>query len=528
MINLSCVHRKGATALKDELEKLTKLEAEAKAGGGEKGIKKQHDSGKLTARERLDLLFDPGTFQELDLFVQHHCTNFGMDKVSIPADGVVTGYGKVNGRTVCAFAQDFTARGGTLGEMHAKKICRVMDMAMKMKVPTVGFIDSGGARIQEGINALDGYGHIFFRNSCASGVIPQISAIMGPAAGGAVYSPAMTDFVFMVKKTSYMYITGPAIVKSATGEEISDAELGGAMAHSLKSGVAQFACDNDEQTIEEVKRLLSYLPPSCEEKPPYVAPTDSPDRTDPSLDDIIPDRAQKAYDMKAVIRSIVDNGEFLEPSRQYAQNIITAFARCNGQVIGIIANQPNSLAGCLDINAADKATRFIRFCDAFNIPILTIADVPGYLPGSHQEWGGIIRHGAKLLWCYAEATVPKITLITRKAYGGAYIAMCSQSLGSDYTLAWPKAEIAVMGAEGAAAIIHRSEIKAADDPEAKEQEKIAEYRELFYNPYVAAKMGYINAVIQPQDTRPKIIAALEALQNKKETRPAKKHGNIPM
>jgi len=384
-----------------------------------------------------------------------------MDKVSIPADGVVTGYGKVNGRMVCAFAQDFTSRGGTLGEMHAKKICRIMDMAMKMKVPMIGFIDSGGARIQEGINALDGYGNIFFRNSCASGVIPQISAIMGPAAGGAVYSPAMTDFVFMVKRTSYMYITGPAVVKAATAEEIGDDELGGALAHSVKSGVAQFACDSDKQVIDEIKRLLSYLPPSYEDKPPYIASTDSPERTDPALDDIIPDSPQKAYNMKDVIHSIVDNGDFLESSRQYALNMITGFARCNGYVIGIIANQPNYLAGCLDINAADKATRFIRFCDAFNIPLLTIADVPGYLPGSHQEWGGIIRHGAKLLWCYAEATVPKITLITRKAYGGAYIAMCSQSLGADYTLAWPKAEIAVMGAEAATAIIHRQEIQVA-------------------------------------------------------------------
>ena len=514
--------------MKEKLERLARLEAEIKAGGGEKRIQKQHESGKLTARERIDLLFDPGTFHELDLFVRHHCTNFGMDKVSIPADGVVTGYGKVNGRTVCAFSQDFTAKGGTLGEMHAKKICKVMDMAMTMKVPMVGFLDSGGARIQEGINALDGYGNIFFRNSCASGVIPQISAIMGPAAGGAVYSPAMTDFVFMVKRTSYMYITGPSVVKAATSEEISDDELGGAMTHNIKSGVAQFACDNDEQCIEEIKKLLSYLPQSNEEKSLDITPTDSPDRADPALDDIIPEEARKAYDMKAIIRAIVDNGEFLEPSRHYAPNVITCFARLNGHVVGIIANQPSCLAGCLDINASDKATRFIRFCDAFNIPLLTIADVPGYLPGSSQEWGGIIRHGAKLLWCYAEATVPKITLITRKAYGGAYIAMCSQSLGADYTLAWPIAEIAVMGAEGAAAIIHRQEIRAADNPEVKEKEKIEEYRQLFYNPYVAASLGYINAVIRPQDTRPTIIAALEALSNKKETRPARKHGNIPM
>ena len=514
--------------MEDKFDQLARLEEEIKAGGGEKRIKQQHDSGKLTARERIDLLFDPGTFEELDAFVRHHCSNFGMDKTFIPADGVVTGFGKVNGRTVCVFSQDFTARGGTLGEMHARKICKVMDMAMSIKAPMVGFIDSGGARIQEGINALDGYGHIFFRNSCASGVIPQISAIMGPAAGGAVYSPAMTDFVFMVKKTSRMYITGPDVVKTATGEEIGDEELGGALAHSVKSGVAQFACDNDKQAIEEIKKLLSYLPQSNEERLPPITSTDSPDRADPALDTIIPENPQQAYDMKDVIRAIVDNGEFLEPSRQFAPNVITAFARCNGQVVGIIANQPNCLAGCLDINASDKATRFIRFCDAFNIPLLTIADVPGYLPGSHQEWGGIIRHGAKLLWCYSEATVPKITLITRKAYGGAYIAMCSQSLGADYTLAWPQAEIAVMGAEGAAAIIHRSEIKEADDPEAKKQEKIAEYRELFYNPYVAAGQGYVNAVIRPRDTRSKVIAALEALQNKQESRPAKKHGNIPM
>jgi acetyl-CoA carboxylase carboxyltransferase component len=514
--------------LKDELEELARREEQVKAGGGEKRIKQQRDAGKLTARERIDLLFDAGTFQELDMFVQHHCTNFSMEEVSIPADGVVTGYGKVNGRTVCVFSQDFTARGGTLGEMHAGKICKVMDAAMAMRAPMVGLIDSGGARIQEGINALNGYGNIFFRNSGASGVIPQISAIMGPAAGGAVYSPAMTDFVFMVKGTSYMYITGPNVVKAATSEEISDDELGGAMTHNIKSGVAQFACDNDEQAIKEIKNLLSYLPQSNEEKPPGTVPTDLPDRADPALDSIIPDEAQKAYDMKEIIGAIVDNGEFLEPSRRYAPNIITCFARLNGHVVGIIASQPNHLAGCLDINASDKATRFIRFCDAFNIPLLTIADVPGYLPGSSQEWGGIIRHGAKLLWCYAEATVPKITLITRKAYGGAYIAMCSQSLGADYTLAWPKAEIAVMGAEGAAAIIHRQEIQNADDPAAKEREKIEEYRNLFYNPYVAASQGYINAVIRPRDTRPKIIAALEALVNKRETRPPKKHGNIPM
>ncbi len=514
--------------MKDKNKKLAKLEAELKLGGGEKSVQKQHESGKLTARERLDLFFDKETFQETDLFVQHRSSNFGLDKVSIPADGVVTGFGKVKGRTVCAFAQDFTARGGTLGEMHAKKICRVMDLAMKMKCPMVGFIDSGGARIQEGINALDGYANIFYRNSAASGVIPQISAVMGPAAGGAVYSPAMTDFVFMVKKTSSMFITGPAVVKSVTSEEISNEELGGAITHSTKSGVTQFACDDDKQAIEEIRRLLSYFPSNNEEKPPYAIPADAIDKAVEILDNVLPENANKTYDMKNVIKAIVDGGEFLESARQYAQNIITAFARMNGQVVGIIANQPNYLAGCLDINASDKATRFIRFCDAFNIPLLTIADVPGFLPGSHQEWGGIIRHGAKLLWCYAEATVPKITLITRKAYGGAYIAMCCQGLGADYTLAWPQAEIAVMGAEAAAAIIHRAEIDKAADPKAKEQEKIEEYRELLYNPYVAAKMGYINAVIQPGETRAKIIAALEALQDKRESRPTKKHGNIPM
>ncbi|MGD0795607.1 MAG: carboxyl transferase domain-containing protein [Dehalococcoidales bacterium] len=514
--------------MREEFEKLAKFEAELKAGGGEKNVQKQHESGKLTARERLDLFFDKGTFQETDLFVQHRSSNFGMDKVSIAADGVITGFGKVNGRTVCAYAQDFTARGGTLGEMHARKICRVMDLAMKMKVPMVGFIDSGGARIQEGINALDGYGNIFFRNSCASGVIPQISAILGPAAGGAVYSPAMTDFVFMVKKTSYMFITGPGVVKSVTGEEIGNEELGGALTHSTKSGVAQFACDNDKQAIEDIKRLLSYLPSNNDEKPPDAKPADAPARAAETLNNALPENSNKTYNMKDVIKALVDSGDFMETSRQYAQNMITAFARCNGHVIGIIANQPSFLAGCLDINASDKATRFIRFCDAFNIPLLTIADVPGFLPGSQQEWGGIIRHGAKLLWCYAEATVPKITLITRKAYGGAYIAMCSQGLGADYTLAWPQAEIAVMGAEAAADIIFSKEIQSAADPAVAKQEKINSYRELLYNPYVAAKMGYINAVVQPAETRAKIIATLEALKDKKESRPYKKHGNIPM
>jgi acetyl-CoA carboxylase carboxyltransferase component len=515
-------------AKRAENEKLAKLTEELKGQGGEKSVQRQHDSGKLTARERLDLFFDKDTFEEIDLFVQHHSGNFGMDKVSIPADGVITGFGKVNGRTVCAYAQDFTARGGSLGEMHAKKICRIMDLAMKMKAPMVGFLDSGGARIQEGINALDGYSNIFFRNSAASGVIPQISCIMGPAAGGAVYSPAMTDYIFMVKKTSYMFITGPAVVKSATSEVIDSEELGGALVHSTKSGVCAFSCETDRQAIEYIKKLLSYLPSSYEEKPPVIAPQPPPENAAEKLNTILPESSNKGYNMKDIIKLIVDGGEIFEPFQKFAMNIITALTRVNGQTVGIIANQPNYLAGSLDINASDKATRFIRFCDAFNIPLLTIADVSGFLPGSHQEWGGIIRHGAKLLWCYAEATVPKITLITRKAYGGAYIAMCSQGLGADYTMAWPQAEIAVMGAEGAAAIIFRGEIDQAEDKVAKEKEKIAEYRELFYNPYAAAKMGYINAVIQPEETRAKIIAALEALKDKKESRPCKKHGNIPM
>ncbi len=516
------------SSVADRLRELREREERERAQGGHEQIKRQHERGKLTARERLDLLFDPGSFQELDLFVQHRSTNFDMPQTYIASDGVVTGFGTVNGRYVCAFSEDFTSMGGTLGEMHAKKICKVMDLAMRIGVPFVGFNDSGGARIQEGVDALSGYGNIFYRNSCASGVIPQISAIMGPTAGGAVYSPAMTDWVFMVKGTSHMFITGPDVIKSATGEEITFEELGGAMVHNEKSGVAHFACDDDAQAIEMIKRLLDYLPSNNMDDPPILEPTDDPNRTDPNLDSIIPDDPRRSYDMREVITSIVDNGDIIEPHYYYAQNIIVCFARMNGRVVGIIANQPKVLAGCLDVNAADKATRFIRFCDAFNIPLITISDVPGYLPGSEQEWAGIIRHGAKLLWCYSEATVPKITLTTRKSYGGAYLAMCSQHLGADYVIAWPTAVIAVMGAEGASAIIHRREIKEAQDPDAKLQEKIEEYRELFYNPYIAASRGYIDAVIMPQETRPRIISALEMLSSKRETRPPKKHGNIPV
>ncbi len=514
--------------LAERLKELVDRERKEKALGGAERIEKQHKSGKLTARERVDLLLDPGSFHELDLFVQHRATLFGMDKTHVPADGVITGYGTVNGRPVCVFSQDFTSMGGTLGEMHAKKICKVMDLAMKSGVPVVGFDDSGGARIQEGVDALSGYGQIFFRNSAASGTIPQISAIMGPTAGGAVYSPAMTDWVFMVKQTSYMHITGPAVIREVTGEEITSEELGGAMTHATKSGVCHFACDSDAEAIGLTRSLLSYLPSNNMEDPPSIEPTDDPNRIDPALDTVVPDDPREVYDMRAVIHSIVDNGEILEPHYLYAQNMITCFARLNGRTVGIIANQPNYLAGCLDVDASDKATRFIRFCDAFNIPLLTIADVPGYLPGKEQEWSGIIRHGAKLLWCYSEATVPKITLITHKDYGGSYIAMCSKDLGADYVLAWPVAEIAVMGAEGATPIIFRKEIEAAPDREAKEQEKIQEYRDLLYHPYIAASRGYVDEVIQPRESRPKIISALELLCTKRETRPPKKHGNIPM
>jgi len=515
-------------AIEDKINDLIERERKILDMGGEAAVAKQHESGKLTARERLDLLFDPGTFREIDMFVSHRCANFGMEKVDIPSEGVVTGHGRVAGRPVFAFSQDFTSRAGSLGEMHARKICKVMDLALKAGAPFVGINDSGGARIQEGVDALNGYGQIFFRNSAASGVIPQISAIMGPTAGGAVYSPAMTDWIFMVKNSSYMFITGPEVIKAVTGEEISFEDLGGAMTHCKKSGVAQFACESDADAIAQIQMLLSYLPSNNMEDPPFVDTGDDPTRTDPDLDTLVPDRPNRPYDMKKVIRSIVDNGVVFEPHALYAQNIIVCFARLGGRSIGIIANQPMSRAGVLDINASDKATRFIRFCDAFNIPMLTIADVPGYMPGSQQEWGGIIRHGAKLLWCYSEATVPKLLLVTRKAYGGAYLAMCSSSLGADMSFAWPSAEIAVMGAEGAANIIHRKAIQSAADPAAERKNKISEYETLFSNPYRAANRGYIDAVIRPRETRPRLIAALEAMGSKRETRPPKKHGNIPV
>ena len=516
----------GATS--DKIQELKLKVEKIKGMGGEKALAKRREQGKLNARERLDLLFDDASFREVDMFVTHRCTNFGMESKEIPADGVVTGYGRVDGRVVFAYAQDFTSRAGSMGEMQAKKVCKVMDLAMKAGAPIIGMNDSGGARIQEGIDALSGYGEIFFRNSAASGVIPQISAIMGPTAGGAVYSPAMTDFIFMVKDTSYMFITGPNVIKSVTGEEISFEDLGGAMAHNEKSGVAQFACESDEDCINQMKQLLTFLPSNNMEDPPILPPSDDPNRMDASLDTLIPDSPNQGYDVKDVITSIVDNGDYFEPHQYFAKNILICFARLNGRPIGIIANQPNVMAGCLDIDASDKATRFIRFCDGFNIPLLTIADVPGYLPGSNQEWGGIIRHGAKLLWCYSEATVPKLLLITRKDYGGSYLAMCSSHLGADMVFAWPSSQIAVMGAEGAANIIHAREIKGADDPVAKRKEKIDEYNEQFSNPYCAAARGYVDDVIVPSETRPRLIDALEALSTKREMRPAKKHGNIPV
>jgi len=497
------------------------------AMGGEKAVEKQHAKGKLTARERIELLLDEGSFVEIDRFVEHRCTEFGMEKVYLPADGVVTGYGTINGRLVFVYSQDFTVRGGSLGEMHAKKMCKVMDMAMEVGAPIIGINDSGGARIQEGVDSLSGYGNIFFRNTRASGVIPQISIIVGPTAGGAVYSPALMDFIFMVKKIGIMHITGPQVIKAVTGEEVSSEELGGAMAHNTKSGVAHFAEENEEECYKDVRKLLSYLPQNNLEDPPVLQTSDDPNRMDMELREIVPTHPNKPYDVRDVIKHIVDDGEFFEVHKYYAQNMVVGFARMDGMSVGIITNQPKHLAGVLDIDCSDKASRFIRICDAYNIPILSIVDVPGYLPGVAQEHGGIIRHGAKMLYAYAEATVPKITLILRKAYGGAYLGMCSKDMGADMVLAWPQAEIAVMGAEGAANIIFRKEIAAAEDSEKVRQEKIAEYRERFANPYVAAKRGFVDKVILPEESRPTIINALHMLETKRDKLPKKKHGIIP-
>ncbi len=497
-------------------------------GGGADRIGKQHKSGKLTARERINLLMDPASFVEIDAFVKHRCTEFGMETMEAPAEGVVTGYGTVDGRLVYVYAQDFTVVGGSLGEMHAKKICKVLDLALKMGAPVVGMNDSGGARIQEGVDALSGFGDIFYRNTIASGVIPQISVIMGPCAGGAVYSPALTDFVFMVDKTSQMFITGPQVIKAVTGEEVSAEELGGAMTHNRTSGVAHFISPDDKACIEEIKRLLSFLPSNNLETAPVVLCEDDLNRMDEALNSIIPNSPNKPYDMKEIIRSIVDNGDFFEVQPYYAMNIITGFARINGSSIGIIANQPKVLAGCLDIDASDKAARFIRTCDAFNIPLLSLVDVPGFLPGTNQEYGGIIRHGAKMLYAYSEATVPKVTVIVRKAYGGAYIAMCSRHLGADMVYAWPMAEIAVMGPDGAANIIFKKDIEGAENPAAARAEKIQEYKDKFATPYIAASRGYVDDVIEPAATRQRLANAFEMLSSKRESRPSKKHGNLPV
>ncbi len=510
------------------LQHLQKLREQALLGGGPKRIEDQHAKGKLTARERIDLLLDPGSFEELGMFVQHRSTDFGLDKQKYLGDGVVTGYGTINGRPVVVFSQDFTVFGGSLSEAHAEKICKIMDLAMKLGVPIIGLNDSGGARIQEGVVSLGGYANIFLRNVLASGVVPQISAIMGPCAGGAVYSPAITDFVLMVKQTSYMFVTGPNVVKTVTHEDVSFEELGGAMTHATKSGVAHFASDNEVQCLDTIKQLLSYLPSNNMEDAPVVDLGDDPNRMDVDLDTLVPDNPNKPYDMKDVLKRVVDKGEFLEVHEHYAQNLIVGFARLDGRSVGIVANQPAVLAGVLDIDSSLKGARFVRFCDAFNIPLVVFEDVPGFLPGTDQEWRGIIKHGAKLLYAFCEATVPRITVITRKAYGGAYDVMNSKHIRGDMNFAWPTAEIAVMGPKGAVEIIFKKEIEQAENKELATEQKVKEYREKFANPYVAAERGYIDEVILPHETRPKIIRALKFLENKVDGNPKKKHGNIPL
>ncbi len=515
----------------DKLNQLQSRRQKLNEAGGADRVKKQHAKGKLTARERINMLFDESTFIETNAFVTHRCTNFGMEDVEAQAEGVITGYGQVEGRLVYAFAQDFTVVGGSLGEMHANKISKVLDSAIKVGAPVVGLNDSGGARIQEGIDALAGYGDIFYRNTLASGVIPQITAIMGPCAGGAVYSPALNDFVFMVDKTSQMFITGPQVIKTVTGEDVSAEALGGAYTHNATSGVAQFITDNDAMCIREIRRLLSYLPSNNLESAPKLAIDKNENMILPDLNKIIPDNPNKPYDMFDIIRQIVDNGEVMEYQSLFSKNIITCFARIGGESVGIIANQPNVLAGCMDVDTGDKAARFIRTCDAFNIPLLTIVDTPGFLPGTKQEYGGIIRHGAKILYAYSEATVPMVTLITRKAYGGAYIAMSSKHLGADIVLAWPTAEIAVMGPQGAANIIFRKEITQAQTPkeaEAIRAKKVAEYTSEFATPYKAAERGYVDDIIEPAKTRVRLVEAFDMLAGKREKRPTKKHGNIPL
>jgi len=512
----------------DRLRDLRARKARVEAGGGQARVDAQHNRGKMTARERLEMLLDEGSFQEIDALVEHRCRDFDMDKNVIPGDGVVTGHGTVNGREIFAFAQDFTVYGGSLGEMHGLKICKVLDMALKTGRPVIGLNDSGGARIQEGVASLGSYAEIFFRNVRASGVVPQISVIMGPCAGGAVYSPAITDFVIMVDKTAHMFITGPEVIKTVTNEEVSFEDLGGAGTHGSKSGVSHFTAEDDQGAIDLARDLVDLLPANNMEKPPLKKTSDSATRVCENLDSIVPEDPTKPYDVKDVITEILDDGGFLEVQENWAGNIVVGFGHLNGSTVGVVANQPKILAGCLDIDASDKAARFVRFCDAFNIPLITLEDVPGFLPGTNQEWGGIIRHGAKLLYAYAEATVPKLTVILRKAYGGAYDVMSSKHIRGDYNVAWPSAELAVMGAEGAVQIIHRRRLQSARDPEGERGRLIEDFEEKFANPYKAAALGYLDDVIEPNQTRERLCKALGMLLDKEEMRPARKHGNIPL
>jgi len=512
----------------DRLKALRTKKAAALIGGGKQRIEDQHKKGKLTARERLDLLVDEGTFEEIGMLVTHRSSDFGLETQKYPGDGVVTGHGRVNGREVFIYSQDFTVFGGSLSEAHAEKICKIMELAMKVGVPVIGLNDSGGARIQEGVVSLGGYADIFLRNTLASGVIPQISAVMGPCAGGAVYSPAITDFVFMVKNTSYMFVTGPNVVKTVTHEDVSFEELGGALTHATKSGVAHFACESEAECIERIKTLLSFLPSNNMDDPPVLSSKDSALRMDEALNSIVPENPTKPYDMREVIHTIVDEGDFFEVHRQYAENIVVGFARMDGHPVGLVANQPAVLAGVLDNDASMKGARFVRFCDAFNIPLLVLEDVPGFMPGTAQEWNGIIKNGAKLLYAFCEATVPKITVITRKAYGGAYDVMNSKHIRGDINFGWPTAEIAVMGPKGAVEIIFKKEIGKAEKKEEAIKQKEDEFREKFANPYIAAERGYLDDVIEPKETRPRIIRALQMLETKVDRNPKKKHGNIPL
>jgi propionyl-CoA carboxylase beta subunit len=510
--------------MKHILDELEQKRAAARLGGGEKRIVAQHSKGKLTARERLEILLDKGSFEEWDMFVEHNCNDFGMSDKKVPGDGVVTGYGKIYGRPVFVFSQDFTVFGGSLSDAHARKICKVMDHAMRLGIPIIGLNDSGGARIQEGVASLGGYAEVFQRNVLASGVIPQLSLIMGPCAGGAVYSPAMTDFIFMVKHSSYMFVTGPDVVKTVTHESVTHEELGGAMTHSSKSGVSDYAFENEMEALEQTRRFYSFLPLSNREQPPHYPTNDPIDRVEKSLDKLIPDNPNKSYDMKEIIHKVIDDGDFFEIQADYAQNIIIGFARMNGSTVGFVANQPLVLAGCLDIDSSRKAARFVRFCDCFNIPIVTLVDVPGFLPGTQQEYGGIIKHGSKLLYAFAEATVPKVTLITRKAYGGAYDVMSSKHIRADINYAWPSSEIAVMGPKGAVEIIFRQDIGDAQ----KIANRTEEYRKKFANPFIAAHYGFIDDIIMPRNTRRRICNALDLLKTKQVELPSKKHSNIPL